>query len=276
MTNQSIVCPMSARKGSRIHTHRSSPRGDGARRGPSAAASGIWLYGRHAVEAALVNPERRCRRLLLGTAAPRPNDSAAAWPLPAGLVAEHTSRDAIEALLPPDAVHQGAALLVDPLAPPDLTETCSPVTGGPVVVLDQVTDPRNVGAVLRSAAAFGARAVLLQQRHAPDESGTLAKAASGALERVPLLRETNIVRALDTLKEIGYWCVGLDAGAEQTLAALGLDRPVALVLGAEGAGLRRLTAEHCDHLARLPIDKQMDSLNVSAAAAVALYEFSRS
>jgi 23S rRNA (guanosine2251-2'-O)-methyltransferase len=239
--------------------------------------SGVWLYGRHAIQAALENPERRCRRLLLGTAASRSDDTAAtAWPLPVGLVPERTSRDTIEALLPPDAVHQGAALLVDPLPWPDLTEICSPATGGPVVVLDQVTDPRNVGAVLRSAAAFGARAVLLQQRHAPDESGALAKAASGALERVPVLRETNLARALDTLKEIGYWCVGLDASAGQTLAALDLDRPAALVLGAEGAGLRRLTAERCDHLARLPIDEGTDSLNVSAAAAVALYEFARS
>ncbi len=238
---------------------------------------GLWLYGRHAVQAALENPDRRCRRLLLAAPAPRLDDSTdTAWSLPSGLVPENTSRDAIEGLLPPGAVHQGTALLVDPLPHYDLTETCSPAARGAVVVLDQVTDPRNVGAVLRSAEAFGARAVILQQRHAPDESGALAKAASGALERVPLLRETNLARALDALKEIGYWCVGLDAGAEQTLAALGLDRPAALVLGAEGAGLRRLTAERCDQLARLPIDERADSLNVSAAAAVALYEFARS
>ena len=277
MANESIVRPMSARKGSRTRSRRSTPRDDRTRRGPAAAPSGVWLYGRHAVQAALANPARRCRRLLLGTAASRPDDTAStAWSPPAGLVPEPTSRDAIEALLPPDAVHQGAALLVDPLPRPDLTETCSPANRGPVVVLDQVTDPRNVGAVLRSAMAFGARAVLLQRRHAPAESGTLAKAASGALERVPLLRETNLARALDSLKEIGYWCVGLDASAEQTLAALELARPTALVLGAEGAGLRRLTAERCDQLARLPIDERMGSLNVAAAAAVALYEFARS
>ena len=266
---------MSARKGSRTRSRRSTLRDDGIRRGTSAASSGVWLYGRHAVHAALENPERRCRRLLLATPSSRSDDSAAALSLPRGLVSEHASRDAIEALLPPDAVHQGVALLVAPLPRRDLGETCSPPSGGPVVVLDQVTDPRNVGAVLRSAAAFGARAVLLQQRHAPDESGALAKAASGALERVPLLRETNLARALDSLKEIGYWCVGLDAGGQQTLAALDLDRPTALVLGAEGAGLRRLTAERCDQLARLPIDERTESLNVSAAAAVALYELAR-
>lgn len=202
-----------------------------------------------------------------------PADPALPW----RITPERADRARIAALLPEDAVHQGAALLADPLPSMPLDRALAQ-TVGPVLVLDQVTDPRNVGAILRSAAAFGAAAMVLQDRHAPPETGTLARAASGALEVVPVVREVNLSRALGELKKAGLWVVGLDAAAPVTLAqvARGLDgRRVALVLGAEGEGLRRLTRETCDELARLPIAAEMDSLNVSAAAAVALYELAR-
>ncbi|MDP6816354.1 MAG: RNA methyltransferase, partial [Alphaproteobacteria bacterium] len=143
--------------------------------------------------------------------------------------------------------------------------------GGPVLVLDRVSDPRNVGAIMRSAAAFGVRGLVLQDRHAPAESGALAKAASGALETVPLVRVNNLARALDQLADLGFWRYGLAAGAGQPLPAADLSGKVALVLGAEGSGLRRLTAQHCDHLVHLPMAPGMASLNVSAAAAIALF-----
>lgn len=184
-------------------------------------------------------------------------------------------RNRLDALLPPDAIHQGAALMVDPLPSPPMERLLESTTG-PVLVLDQVTDPRNVGAILRSAAAFGAAALVVQERHAPQETGALARAASGALEVVPILREVNLARALEQLKKCGLWVVGLEAAGPVTLAQSGLTgRRVALVLGAEGEGLRRLTRETCDELVRLPIHAAMESLNVSAAAAVALYELAR-
>jgi 23S rRNA (guanosine2251-2'-O)-methyltransferase len=226
------------------------------------------------VAAALANPARRLRRLLLTAEAEAA--LAARVPPPWRIAAERIDRARLAALLPPETVHQGAALLAEPL--PDLPlETVLDQAGqGPVLVLDQVTDPRNVGAILRSAAAFGAAAVVLQDRHAPPETGALARAASGALEVVPVARVVNLARALDALKQAGLWVVGLDAAAPVTLAQAGLaGRRVALVLGAEGEGMRRLTRAHCDEVARLPIAASMESLNVSAAAAVALYELAR-
>ncbi len=225
-----------------------------------------WIYGQHAVRAALANPNRARRRLVV--AADHAETFAAAAP-----AAEISDRDGIERLLPPGAVHQGAALQVAPLPAADLRSACLPGDGerSCVVVLDQVTDPRNVGAILRSAAAFGARAMILTRRHAPPESGALAKAASGGLERVPVVRVANLVRALDDLAELGYWRYGLDAGADDDIADIDFDGNMVLLFGAEAAGLRRLTAQACDRLVRLPMASGVDSLNVSAAAAIGLY-----
>jgi 23S rRNA (guanosine2251-2'-O)-methyltransferase len=243
--------------------------------------SGPWLYGRHAVAAALANPARRVRRLLalaetkaeLGALA-----AAAAASLPPG-APEVLDRREFEQLLPHGAVHQGMALAAEPLPARDiddvldgLAEAAAPAI---IVLLDQVSDPHNVGAILRSAAAFAARAVVMPEHGAPPVTGALAKAASGALEAVPLLRVTNLARTLDRLKEAGFWCLGLEEGAAKTLDAIDAGARIALVLGAEGSGLRRLTRERCDLLARLPTRGEPASLNVSNAAAIALYELSR-
>lgn len=186
---------------------------------------------------------------------------------------EQVERGRLDHLLGRDIAHQGVALLADPLATPSLQHVLE--RPGPLLVLDQVSDPRNVGAILRSAAAFGVAAVITQDRNAPEETGSLAKAASGALETIPLLRAVNIARTLIALKAAGIWTVGLDTGGV-TLSGLSLhDRRVALVLGAEGEGLRRLTRETCDEIAGLHMPGKMESLNVSAAASVALYELTR-
>jgi len=230
----------------------------------------MWLYGTHAVTAALANPERRIRRLVA--------TAEVARTLPAGsLSAEPLTRPEIDRLLPAGAVHQGLAAQVEPLPGWGIEDVgrAAPARAV-VVVLDQVSDPHNVGAILRSAAAFGALAVVVPDRHAPEETGALAKSASGALERMPLVRVTNLARALEILKGDGFWIAGLAADAPVTLAEAGLSGRVALVLGAEGEGLRRLTRTHCDHLVRLPISSAVESLNVSNAAAVALYELARS
>lgn len=235
----------------------------------------LWLYGTHAIAAALGNPQRRLRRLLLTEEAETSLTAIAPKPWP--IAAERTDRARLDLLLGRDTVHQGLALLADPLGSPSLVHALE--RPGPLLVLDQVGDPRNVGAILRSAVVFGAAAIIMQERNSPDESGALAKAASGALERIPLLRAVNIARTLVALKAAGCWVVGLDAsGAPLSGPALS-QRRVALVLGNEGEGLRRLTRDTCDELAGIPMGgsggSAIDSLNVSAAATVALYELGR-
>ncbi len=255
---------------------------------PSDGEAGFWLYGAHAVRAALANPRRRCLRLLATaeaekrlTPAPLEDEkSQESGNLTPAI--EIVARERIDRLLPEGAVHQGLALRVAPLPQPSIQEFLAPgssteESGAPgrrrvVVVLDQVTDPQNTGAVLRSAAAFGARALITTRRHAAPESGALAKAASGALEQLPYLQVGNLARALDALKSAGFWCLGLSGEAESDLATADPGGPIALVLGAEGTGLRRLTTEACDVMARLPTRGPIDALNVSNAAAVALYE----
>ncbi len=188
-------------------------------------------------------------------------------------------RAALDAMLPPGAVHQGWALAAEPLPGRDLEDVLRRGEATPeprlIVLLDRVSDPQNVGAVMRAAAAFAALAVVVAEHGAPPVTGALAKAASGALETVPLIRAVNLARALDRVKAAGYWVCGLDEAASATLAALDLGPRVALVLGGEGEGMRRLVRERCDHLARLPTHAEFTSLNVSNAAAVALYEIVR-
>jgi len=220
----------------------------------------------------LANPQRRLRRLMLTAEAEAA--LAQSLPPPWALQPERAERGRIDQLLGRDIAHQGAALLADPLAQPSLASVLE--RNGPVVELDQVTDPRNIGAIMRSAAAFGAACVITQDRNAPEETGSLAKAASGALETMPWLRAVKIARTLIALKAANIWCVGLDASGKPLSGPFFAGRRVALVLGAEGEGMRRLTRETCDEVAGLSIKGAVESLNVSAAAAVALYELTRS
>lgn len=240
-------------------------------RGPAAPRGTVWLHGTHPVEAALTNPARRLKRLLLTEDAEAELTRRVPQPWP--LAVERVDRIKLDHLLGRDTVHQGAALLADLLPPPSLSSMLE--RPGPVLVLDQVTDPRNIGAMLRNAAAFGAAGVITQDRNSPEETGVMARAASGALERIPLVRAINLARTLAALKAAGLWVIGLDASGAALRGDALRERRVALVLGAEGAGLRRLTRETCDELAGLPMPGGMESLNVSAASAVALYEVSR-
>jgi 23S rRNA (guanosine2251-2'-O)-methyltransferase len=231
-----------------------------------------WLWGRHAVLAALANDRRQIRRFLLvrGEEASLPAD------LP--IRPEIVEREVITRSLPDGAVHQGYALLADALPESGLADIFAGAEGrerAVVLALDQVTDPQNVGAILRSAAALGAIGVIMTEAHAPPSDGALAKAASGALERVPLARVPNLVGAFEKLKAERFWIAGLEAEAPKTLAEAALSGRIVLVLGAEGAGLRRLTRERCDWLVRIPLTDAVESLNVSAAAACALYELAR-
>lgn len=239
----------------------------------AAAAETVWLFGLHAVRDALANPAReRLRLVVTRNAADRLAEAIAA----SGMSPELADARRFPVPLAPDSVHQGAALEVRPLDWGGLKTCCRPGAGqAPVVVaLDRVTDPHNVGAILRSAEVFGARAVIAPSRHAAPETGALAKTASGALERQPYLRVGNLAEALVELKAMDYLVLGLDGMAELAVsegAALASGRPLALVLGAEGPGLRDRTRATCDHLVRIPAQGSFGSLNVSNAAAVALY-----
>jgi 23S rRNA (guanosine2251-2'-O)-methyltransferase len=234
---------------------------------------GLWLYGIHAVRAAIANPKRHVKRAVLTERAAEEIGTA----LLAKVRHEIVDMDAVSKVLPPGSVHQGAALNCEPLPRRDLADVL-PEKGDTrrvVLVLDQITDPHNAGAILRSAAAFGVSAVIVQDRNAPPESGVLAKAASGGLDSVPYIVVVNISRALQELEDLGFWRVALAGDGEQTLADAVAKGDVALVLGSEGSGIRRLVREHCDTAAFIPITSSMESLNVSNAAAVALYELRR-
>lgn len=260
-------------RGSRPHGgHGSKGRPHGRDRGGFSDDDDgpIRLFGIHAVEAALANPERRLKRLVMtDNAGRRLADALARRPI----THEPVSPRDLDRLLGADTVHQGVMLEVEPLPEPSLDDLAErAVHSGPLVVLDQVTDPHNVGAVLRSCAVFGASGVVMTRRHSPPQNGTLAKSASGALELVPILLAQNLARTLQDLKERGILLVGLDGGGDNSrLEDAPLERPCALVLGAEGKGLRQLTRESCDVLARIATPGVLASLNVSNAAAVALH-----
>jgi len=232
---------------------------------PRDADGPALLYGWHTVKAALENPDRRFRRLLATeNAARRLTDEGIKAPLAPELVRP----DTIAAQLPPDAVHQGLLAEADPLPSPDIEDLPA---DGIVLALDQITDPHNVGAILRSAAAFGVKAVVMTSRHSPEATGVLAKSASGALEHVPIAAVGNLARALEALKSRGFLLIGLDSLGTADFAALPLASPLALVLGAEGKGLRQLTRTTCHQVARLELPGIIKDLNVSNAAALALY-----
>ena len=230
----------------------------------------VILYGWHTVTAALANPARHVRRLwLTENAARRLADEGISLPT----ATETVRPDAIAAQLTPDAVHQGLLAEADPLPAPELEDLGA---GGIVLVLDQITDPHNVGAILRTAAAFAVAAIVTTARHSPEATGVLAKSASGALEWVPIVVVQNLARAIAMLRDRGFLVVGLDSSAVNDLAAIKPAAPLALVLGAEGKGLRQGTRAACNVLARLDLPGSIKSLNVSNAAAVALYIANRS
>jgi 23S rRNA (guanosine2251-2'-O)-methyltransferase len=231
-----------------------------------------FVWGRHPVLAALANPARKGMGRLLATA-----DRAAELErdkLAHGHRIEIIEVQALDRMLPPGAVHQGLAFKVQPLEGVALEDIADPASGV-IVMLDQLTDPQNVGAIFRSALAFGARGIVVQDRHSPALAGALAKASAGATERLPCARVTNLSRALEKLADLGWRAVGLDGAAELTLDQALDAQPTVLVMGSEGDGVRRLVAEHCDVMARIPMPGGFESLNVSNAAAVALYEASR-
>lgn len=253
----------------------SAPRGDSTNRAPrpNKGDADNWLWGRHPVLAALANPARKGMGRLLVTA-DRAEEIERDRLAPNGHRAEIVDGPALARMLPAGAVHQGMAFKVAPLegmALEDIAEDAS----GVIVMLDQLTDPQNVGAIFRSALAFGAKGIIVQDRHSPALAGALAKASAGATERLPCARVTNLSRALEKLSDMGWRAIGMDGSAELTLEQALDAQPTVIVMGSEGDGVRRLVAEHCEAMAKIPMPGGFESLNVSNAAAIALYEVAR-
>jgi len=273
--------PLDRRPNRKSHTRPalSAKKEAPKREGDKPARDTVLIWGLHAARAAWLNPKRRCFRLWLTESGQKTFEASIAEAHEALLKRPDlklVDRNELERLTPPGSVHQGILLEVAPLHEPPLHE----IIGGDnppdiLLMLDQVTDPHNVGAILRSAAAFGAGAVIMTERNAPIMTGVQAKSASGATEHVALIHVVNLARALDDLQKAGYWCVGLAEEGEKQLSELDLSGRTVLVLGAEGEGLRHLTRQKCDELARLPTGGPIGSLNVSNAGAVALYEVRR-
>jgi len=248
---------------------------------PATSHNPALLFGVHAVTNAILNPKRSIHRILISDSAKKTISETLETALNKGLKRPEPllmAKDELSKLLPDGAVHQSMIVDAAPLSSPRLDSFCERLPEGQkavFMILDQVSDPHNVGAILRSACAFGAKALIVQDRNAPDITGTLAKIACGAVEHLPIIRETNLSRALKTLQEYGFTCIGLDERGERCISEFEVTDRTALVMGAEGPGLRRLTAETCDELVKLPTTGSIASLNVSNAAAIALYELIR-
>src|SRR6476646_5165167 len=258
--------PPFRRSGDKHFEKGRKPAGRRSRREREGGADGpVILYGWHTVSAALANPERQIRKLFLTENAAR---RLADENIDTRVTPEIVRPNAIDQRLGPDAVHQGLLAEADPLPSPDIDTLPQQ---GIVLVLDPITDPHNVGAIMRSAAAFAVKAIVTTGRHSPEATGVLAKSASGALELMPLVTVQNLARALNELNDRGFMTVGLDSEGSDDLGAVPLQQPLALVLGAEGKGLRQLTRETCSVVARLDMPGEIKSLNVSNAAVLALY-----
>ena len=235
------------------------------------SANTFWLYGRHSVEQALQNPERQKIRLILTKESEKPDF------VPPNLPVSVENKDFFEAILPKGSVHQGIALEVKPLIPlatEDIIRASDSAEKCVILILDGVTDIHNTGAIMRSCAAFDVLAVIVTDKNAPNENGTMARSASGALDIVPMVRVTNLARSIKQLKDAGFWIIGMDGKAEKTLHELKSTLPpkIAVIMGSEGSGMRSLTLKECDFIAKLPISENMESLNVSVAAGITLYE----
>ncbi|MFA4995504.1 MAG: 23S rRNA (guanosine(2251)-2'-O)-methyltransferase RlmB [Bdellovibrionales bacterium] len=253
------------------------PKPDAKEEAYKPSGENVLIWGLHAARMAFLNPKRRISRLWLTEGGQKLFEKTVSEAREDGLLirpdAKKMEREALDRITPPNSVHQGIVIETEPLPEAELHDIIS-VDPAPdlILMLDQVTDPHNVGAIMRSAAAFGAGAVVMTERNAPSSTGVLAKAASGALDVTPMIHVVNLARTLDDLREAGYWCVGLAEEGEKNLNDLDLSGRTVLVLGAEGEGLRHLTRQKCDELARLPTQGPVGSLNVSNAAAVAMYE----
>ncbi len=232
----------------------------------------LIIYGRHAVLAALANPERQINKLLCT------KDNEAELAKISKIRPQTVERKEIDKLLGSEAVHQGMVAFAQRLEEwnmEDLLTATQDKTDCHILILDQVTDPQNVGAIIRSAVAFDTFALVMQDKNSPIESGAMDKAAAGMIEHLPIVRAVNLARAIDKLKEAGFWIVGMDGYAKTTIADMQKGGKVAVVMGSEGKGMRRLVEESCDIAVRLPISDKTESLNVATAAAIALYEINK-
>ena len=236
------------------------------------SSNGLILYGKHAVMSALENPNRKIKKLLCTVE----NATYVKSKYP-NLNVVTVDKKEIDKLIP-DATHQGYALFCNPLDNLSIEELCEMASNKSkcnVLILDQVTDPQNIGAIIRSCAAFGTMALIVQDKNSPQESGAMAKAAAGTMELVPVVRVTNLARSIETLKKNGFWIVGMDGYAKNNVDKIDKDAKLAVIMGSEGSGMRRLVEESCDINVRLPINDRVESLNVSTAAAIILYELSK-
>jgi len=274
--NNSVV--LLPRMGKNMSSRKSSQKQKKNQQLPvkNSANPNIWVYGTHTVLALLANPKRHYYRVVTcdQSLAEYINNSMSLIP---EVAIEKVTRDFINKILPEGAAHQGIAVLAAPLSDVSLEEICEQAKSESInlLILDQVTDPHNIGAIVRSAAAFNAKAIIVQDRHTPPITGVIAKSASGGLEHCPIIRVKNLVRAMETLKKNGIWCIGLDSEAAKNIKDLSMDNPKALVFGSEGRGLRRLTRLACDEITKISSSGFLKSLNVSNAAAIALYEITR-